>query len=289
MPILRVAVLRVERVGLTTVQDLGRLGWAHLGVSPSGAADQSAYQLANRLVGNAPTSAVLETSGGLILTALSECVVVITGSECVAVADGVVLDHCRPILLNAGYSLRVDRMIGGVRSYVGFGGGIIGSPVLGSLAHDTLGGIVPIPLQEGCVLSLGQHEHTIIGSDIPIAPRARLDLRVSAGPHHTLFSEDVLTTITQSTWRVSPDASRIGIRLTGGFPSISVTGGLASIPLVRGAIQITPDAELIVMVADHPTTGGYPVPAVMREHDVDDLAQRPSGAQVRLVVDRRSY
>lgn len=139
-------MLSIERVGITTVQDVGRRGLAYLGVPTSGAADRASYLLANRLAGNVPGAAMFETSGGLSFTALDDVDVVVTGAECDAAIGSRPAAHCAPMLLRAGETFSVTRVCEGVRAYVAVSGGIVGTPILGSLSHDTLSGIVPVAL-----------------------------------------------------------------------------------------------------------------------------------------------
>lgn len=268
--------LRVDRVGITTVQDLGRRGWAHVGVPRSGAADRTSHKLANRLVGNPPGAASIETSGGLVLTALDDCVVVVAGAECEASVDGRAVAHCRSTRVPSGATLRMNRLVSGVRSYLAVAGGIRGEALLGSLSHDTLSGIVPLPLAIGTTLVVGSPTGTPTGLDVPITPRDDRVLRVDPVPHLDARSVQIPVVVAST-------ADRIGVRLRG-YPAPHAAGGeLASVPLVRGAIQLTPENELVVMLADHPTTGGYPVIGVMQPDDVDLLAQIPSGSGVVLV------
>jgi biotin-dependent carboxylase-like uncharacterized protein len=288
-------MIRVDRVGLTTVQDEGRRGYAHLGVPRSGAADLGSYRLANRLAGNDSRAAVLETSGGLVATALRDVTIVLTGADCEATVDVRPLSRCRATTMQAGESLRVERIRGGTRAYVSVAGGIVGIEgptgdhrLLGSLSHDTLGGFTPVSLHDGVVLGLG----------VPLDPPSSLDLAVdydrsrplamSEGPHQEMFTVEFIRWVVSTTWSVSATSNRVGIRLvavraTNDAATTSssdlassrgvVLGELDSIPLVRGAVQVTPSNELVVMLADHPTTGGYPVIGVVTARDVDRLSQ----------------
>lgn len=275
--------LRVDRVGITTVQDLGRRGWAHVGVPRSGAADRTSHRLANRLVGNPPGAATIETSGGLVLTALDDCVVVVAGAECEASVDGRAVAQCRSTRVPSGATLRVNRLVSGVRAYLAVAGGIHGEALLGSLSHDTLSGIVPVPLAGGTTLVVGSPTGTPTGLDVPITPRDDRVLRVDPVPQAAHAVPQLDARSVQIPVVVSSTADRIGVRLRG-YPASRAAGGeLASVPLVRGAVQLTPENELVVMLADHPTTGGYPVIGVMQPDDVDLLAQTPSGSGVVLV------
>ena len=290
-----VVTLCVERVGITTVQDRGRPGWAHLGVPHSGAADRASYELANRLAGNEPQAAAFETSGGLVLHAVRDMVIVLTGPDCEAFVDDAPLDRCRATRVAAGQRVRITRMRAGVRAYLAVTGGIDCTMMLGSRAHDTLSGvasgIVALPLSDGTEVSLGTSHGEPHSLDVPIATVLDGHVRLSEGPHAELFPPQVLEQLTKLEWTVSPASNRIGVRLTSTNSSkksladalrINSLGELNSMALVRGAVQLTPSGELVVMLADHPTTGGYPVVGVVHRGDVDQLSQLPPGAHVNL-------
>lgn len=298
-------MLRIDRVGLSTVQDLGRSGWAHLGVPTSGAADRYSHQLANRLLGNSPGAATLETSGGLILTAMAKCVVVVTGADCEALIDDRVVGHCQAHALRINETLRVNRVRSGMRSYVAVAGGIVGQALLGSLAHDTLSKIIPLPLTQGTLLRVGHEHGPITGIDVPITPESGRILHVFAGPHHegdtnTSRDNSAWEVLLADSWIVDESSDRIGVRLERVrsehvrlervSPGGADHGITPSIPLVRGAVQLTPSGQLLVMLADHPTTGGYPVIAVVHADDVDVLAQCVPGSHLRFrrLGDQRS-
>lgn len=276
-------MLRIERVGITTVQDVGRRGLAHLGVPTSGAADRASYLLANRLAGNAPSAAMFETSGGLSFTALDDVDVVVTGAECDAAIGSRHTAHCAPMLLRTGETFSVTRIREGVRAYVAVSGGIVGTPILDSLSHDTLSGIVPVALHTGASLRIGVAVSAPSSLDAPVRPDRLQSLRVSSGPHRDLVGSSAVDGILRGTFRVSASSDRIGVRLRGAGVSLARDiFSLPSVPLVRGAVQLTPSGELVVMLADHPTTGGYPVIAVAHTDDVDRLAQTAANAVLTL-------
>lgn len=291
------AALRIERVGFTTLQDLGRPGWAHLGVPHSGAADRTSHALANRLAGNTADAATFETSGGLVLRAMRDTIVVLTGPDCEAFVDDVPLARCRATRVAAGQCVRVTRMYAGIRSYLAVAGGIECAMMLGSRSHDTLSGtssgIVPLQLSDGAELSVGMPPREPHGLDVPITPILDGRIRLSEGPHAELFPLQVLKQLlTKSGWTVSPSSNRIGVRLASSSNNTNSLvdelnsnslGELDSMALVRGAMQLTPSGELVVMLADHPTTGGYPVIAVVHADDVDVTGQRSPGAMVNMV------
>lgn len=285
--------LRVERAGFTTLQDLGRPGWAHLGVPHSGAADRTSHALANRLAGNAATAATLETSGGLVVRAEHDMVVVLTGADCDAFVDGTPLARCRATRVAAGKVIRVERMRVGVRSYLAIAGGIDGTVMLGSQSHDTLSSIVPQPLTDGVALHIGAAQRDHYSLDVPIEPTRRASVRLSRGPHAELIADATLRHVTTAMWSVSEASNRVGVRLTATETNMasqnSLLGGqllgeLDSMALVRGAVQLTPSGELVVMLADHPTTGGYPVMAVVHAEDVDSMGQYEPTSSVRFLL-----
>lgn len=274
--------LRIERPGITTVQDLGRKGWAHLGVPPSGAADRASHALANRLAGNGAEAAGLETSGGLVLTMLHDTTVVVAGADCDAFVDDAPLRRCTATLVRTGQRVRIGRMHEGIRSYLAVAGGISGPDVLGSRSHDTLSGISPITLREGAELEVGRPHGTATSLDVAVSPQRADRVRLRHGPHLPMFSENLRHEVVARHWAVSPHSDRVGVRLTTKTAFAGVPGELISIPLIRGAVQLTPAGELVVMVSDHPTTGGYPVIGVVDADHVDQLAQTATGSVVRL-------
>jgi len=295
-------MIRVDRVGLTTVQDEGRRGFAHLGVPRSGAADRGSYRLANRLAGNDSSAAVLETSGGFVATALRDVTVVLTGADCEATVDARPLSRCRATTMRAGESLRVERIRSGTRAYISVAGGIVGveghdvdHQLLNSLSHDTLSGFTPVLLHNGVVLRLGAPLNPPSSLDLAIDHDRSQPLAMSEGPHREMFTVEFIRWVVSTTWSVSATSNRVGIRLvavraTNDAATTSssdlassrgvVLGELDSIPLVRGAVQVTPSNELVVMLADHPTTGGYPVIGVVPARDVDRLSQFVADAAV---------
>ena len=274
--------LIVERVGFTTVQDYGRPGWAHLGVPHSGAVDRGSFFLANRLAGNERSAAMLETSGGLSLRVVAPVTVVVTGADTDAYVNDQPLARCRATHVHTGDTIRINRVLDGMRCYVAFAGAVRGLAQLDSLSHDSLSEIVPISLTAGGEITLGTADRLATSLDVPIVPRRSPRLSLHTGPHHAMLSPEQRQDLATQKWSISKDSNRIGIRLTSGTLRQNKFPELLSLPLVRGAVQLTPSGELVVMLADHPTTGGYPVVGVLASDDVDDLAQRPSEAAVTL-------
>ncbi|MGJ7419614.1 biotin-dependent carboxyltransferase family protein [Streptomyces cinereoruber] len=280
------AVDAVRPGALTTVQDLGRPGYAHLGVVRSGALDPAAARLVNRLVGNAEGAAVLETTvDGCAVRPRCAVTVAVGGAPCPVRVDGRPAAWGTAVRVAAGSVVEVGTASRGLRAYVAFGGGIEVEPVLGSRSTDLLSGLGPAPLTRGTVLPLGADGTVRTPVDAPPwpGPPDALVLRVRLGPRDDWFTPGALRTLATRAYRVSPASNRIGLRLEGPALERSVTGELASEGMVLGAVQVPPDGRPVVFLADHPTTGGYPVVGVVREADLGAAAQAVPGTAVRFV------
>ncbi|MFI1163921.1 biotin-dependent carboxyltransferase family protein [Streptomyces sp. NPDC020801] len=283
--------LAVVRAGaLTTVQDAGRPGHAHLGVPRSGALDAPAAALVNRLVGNPAGAAVLETTlNGCAVRPRSAVTVAVGGAPCPVSVDGRPVPWGAPVRVPAGALLDVGTAACGVRSYVAVSGGVAVEPVLGSRSTDLLSGLGPAPLADGVVLPLGQPAGLHARVDVVPQPRppAELVLRVTPGPREDWFTPAALGTFASRPYRVSSASNRIGLRTEGPALERALPGELPSEGMVLGAVQVPPDGRPVVFLADHPTTGGYPVIAVVRTTDLPAAAQAAPGTPVRFVPVRR--
>ncbi|MFE9094445.1 biotin-dependent carboxyltransferase family protein [Streptomyces sp. NPDC007264] len=280
--------LAVVRAGaLTTVQDLGRPGHAHLGVPRSGALDAPAAALVNRLVGNPPEAAVLETTlNGCAVRPRSAVTVAVGGAPCPVTVDGRPAPWGAPVRVPAGALLDIGPARSGVRSYLGVSGGVAVEPVLGSRSTDLLSGLGPPPLTDGAVLPLGRPAGPPARVDaVPQpGPPAELVLRVTPGPRDDWFTADAVRTLVTRAYRVSSASNRIGLRTEGPALERARTGELPSEGMVLGAVQVPPDGRPVVFLADHPTTGGYPVIAVVRATDLAAAAQAAPGTPVRFTA-----
>ena len=272
--------MTVVRAGpLLTVQDAGRAGLAHLGVPPSGAADRRSYALANALVGNEAGAACLEaTLAGPALRFDPPAVVAVTGAETDARLDG------EPLPLGEareGALLELGRCRIGIRAYVAVAGGVDVEPVLGSRSHDLLTGLGPPPLRDGHTVPIGPHGSQGCGTPPRCPIPLGAPLGVVPGPRADWFDLDALLA---TTWRVSPASNRIGTRLDGPPLERLRHEELLSEGVVTGALQVPPDGQPILLGPDHPTTGGYPVVAVVCEADLPRAAQLAPGSKVQFSI-----
>jgi biotin-dependent carboxylase-like uncharacterized protein len=271
-------MIEVVRPGpLATVQDLGRSGYAHLGVPFSGAADRASLCLANRLVGNAEDAAGLElTFGGAALRFGSAAWIAVTGAPLLV----------RPGAMNAPYHVTAGTVVefgapsAGVRTYVAVRGGIDVPPVLGSRSTDVLSGLGPAPLVAGDRLPVGRATGLITVDVAPgFAPEDEPVLRLAAGPRDDWF--ETLAPLTSVPYEVTPQSNRVGVRLDGPALVRRRQGELPSEGMVTGSVQVPPNGLPIIFLADHPTTGGYPVAAVLVADDISRAAQLRPGQRVR--------
>jgi biotin-dependent carboxylase-like uncharacterized protein len=287
-------VTRIEVISpgpLTTIQDLGRPGWAHIGVPRSGATDRESLKLANRLVGNSEGSAALETTlVGPQLRPDGPVTVALTGAHVDARVGA------RPVPMNTGVELgnreilKLGTAKSGLRTYIAFAGGLDVPLALASAATDTLTGLGPAPLKRGDIFRLVSEGIGVSSGGVPAAishpalPVATT-LRVVLGPRDDWFTADAIKRLTSEPFTVTPASNRIGLRLTGPPLERARNDELPSEGMVPGALQVPPGGQPIMLLADHPTTGGYPVIAVVIDADLPFAAQLRPGQLLRFAVD----
>jgi biotin-dependent carboxylase-like uncharacterized protein len=272
-------MIEVVRSGpLATVQDVGRAGYAHLGVPLSGAADRPSLCLANRLVGNPEDAAGLElTFGGAALRFESAAWIAVTGAPLLLGRTATMNAPCH---VRAGTTVEFGTPSAGVRTYVAVRGGVEVPAVLGSRSTDVLSGLGPAPLSAGDRLPVGRATGLIT---VDVAPGLPLEdepvLRIAAGPRDDWFAS--LAPLTAEAYEVTAQSNRVGVRLDGPALTRRRRGELPSEGMVTGSLQVPPNGLPIIFLADHPTTGGYPVAAVLAAADVPRAAQLRPGQRVR--------
>ncbi len=280
--------IEVVRAGpLTTVQDAGRVGLAHLGVPRAGPLDRPAARLANRLVSNAEDAAVLETTlGGVAVRAGTSLTVAVTGAPSPVTVDGRPVPFGVAVAVGAGEVLDVGPAVSGMRSYLTVAGGLAVPSVLGSRSRDTLSGLGPAPLADGDVLEVGPATGPTpaVSYTVPPVTTSPVVLRVSAGSGADRFGDGGLAVLLGSTYEVSAVSNRVGARLAGPPVAQLSDAELESEGMVLGAVQVPPDGQPVVLLADHPTTGGYPVIAVVDPDGLAALAQARPGSAVRFAL-----
>jgi KipI family sensor histidine kinase inhibitor len=285
--------IEVEQAGLlSSVQDLGRPGFLRLGVSRGGVADRPAAIAANTALGNPRGAALVETSGpGLVLRFLKTTRFCLTGGDLGAILERDDLGRWpvplgRPVLARPGNRLRLSELRGGFRCYLALLGGLDVAPVLGSRSTDlggAFGGLGGRALATGDRLGTLEPPRSPESEVRASPPGLDVALRVVPGPQADHFEPAALETLYGSEYALEPDADRTGCRLRG--PRLEARPAeIVSDGLLPGAIQVPPDGQPIVMLADAPTSGGYPKPGVVVEEDLAKLAQlAPGSGRVRFV------
>jgi biotin-dependent carboxylase-like uncharacterized protein len=276
---------------LTLIEDLGRPGNAAVGAARSGALDRGALRLANRLVGNREDAAALELLvGGLTVGIEQPLWFAITGALCPVTLDGQPVEPDEAVHARAGQRLQVGTAQRGLRAYLAVRGGVAAQPALGSRSRDVLAEIGPPPLSAGHLIRLDsepQAEIPAVDTMTVAAPtRDAVTIRVMPGPREHWFTAAALDRFYDEEWTVTAQGNRTGIRLqaadsTGGAElEREISGELPSEAMVAGAIQVPPSGQPTVLLADHPTTGGYPVIAVVTDASLDAFAQLRPGQRV---------
>lgn len=274
--------LRVQKPGLfTTIQDAGRPGHGRWGVSPGGAMDPLALALSNRLVGNSIQTAVLEvTALGPELVFEEEATFAVTGADLSATLEGIRLPLAQAHRARPGQVLKFGARVQGARAYVAVAGGLArgARPFLGSVATDIetgLGGVGGRPLRAGDVLELEpqpsfQPRTVQAGWERWYEPRDVVRFIPEVG---TRLPPEAVERFTGSRFRISPRSNRVGYRLEGTPLPTESTGMQLSEPVAPGTLQLPPDGNPIVLMADRQTTGGYPRLGHVIRADVPKLAQ----------------
>ncbi|MBA3416957.1 MAG: biotin carboxyl carrier domain-containing protein, partial [Chloroflexia bacterium] len=275
-----------------TVQDLGRPGLMHLGVSPGGALDLRALVLGNRLLGNEPGAAGLEIAlSGPRLRVEVAALAVLAGADLGATLDGDPLPRWQPFAVGPGQELaftRPARPGSGMRAYLCLDGGLATPVVMGSRATDLFGGIGGRALRAGDFLPLGP-----AASDAAAVLRRRLvepppapehdagPIRVVLGPQRDRFTAEGIACLLESEWTVSLSSDRMGLRLNG--PAIGLTAGADAVSegIAAGSIQVPGDGQPIALLPARQTIGGYPKIAVVIGADLDRLGQLGPNDMVR--------
>ena len=280
----------IDVSGLVTIQDSGRTGWRKFGVPVSGPMDTFAFQAANALVGNMPQHAALEIGlGDITLRALHDCVIALAGTGyglSIYVWD---FPLWSSYYVRAGWMIRLNKLDSGMWAYLAMAGGVSpfdeaqGQPVLDSQStylRGHFGGLAGRQLQAGDVLKSGvpsRHLTELAARTLPEEARPFYSdnptVAVIMGPQEKYFTEESLEKFLSSEYRVSRTSDRMGYRLEGAALTHRNKKELISEGMTMGAIQVPANGQPIVMMADSPTTGGYPKIGTVSSTDLPLLAQ----------------
>lgn len=256
---------------LASVQDLGRPGFMHYGISSNGAMDQYSYLMGNELVGNAfPQPSIEITAFDFQMSSTIDIPICITGAPAELTIDSLPIAAGQMIMLPAGKVLSVEKIRQGLRVYIAVGGGIEVPLVLGSCTMDTVGMI-------GERLCPGQQ---LMLKNPPPDYGSPWNIRVCDGCNVDVFA-DHLQQFYQTAYTVAPDSNHVGIRLEG----LPIVGHQPTEVMSRGvcagSIQIVPSGAPIIVLKGRGGTAGYPIIAVVSAVDMDLIGQIRPGDAVR--------
>ena len=277
-----------------TVQDLGRRGSQRYGVSVSGVLDLQAAVIANRLVGNPASAAMLEaTFGGAAITFEQDTKVAVAGAEVAVDVDSLPIPNWETVIVPAGVTLTLGIPSSGLYSYVAIEGGIDVPSMLGSRSTHVasgIGGFEGRALASGDVLQLGTdsdgHSRPRAGTTapaglIPACEQRDARIQVIEGPQIDAFDADARDVFLTAQFSVSNLTDRQGARLDG--PEVSAIGGkhdIVSDPAYMGAVQVPADGKPIVLLADRQPTGGYAKIASVVAADLPAVVQKAPGTEI---------
>ena len=287
--------ITILRPGLfTTIQDTGR--WAHqaIGVPVSGPMDRLSHRVANALVGNETTAALLEaTLAGPEIRIENAAVIAVTGADFSARLDADTIPLHRPIRCRPGAVLRFGERRSGARAYIAFAGGIVTPSILGSRATHTycgLGGLDGRAIAAGDRLPLGE-ERAPSSSPIVSSPAKTVGgakVRVIPGPQLDFFPPEALDVLQRTRFTVTSQSDRMGYRLTGATIPCVEGREMISDATFTGALQVPPSGNPILLMSDRQTSGGYPQLATVITADLPAAGQLAPGDWIEFEICTRA-
>lgn len=298
-PEVKKQIIQIEQCGfLTTIQDAGRTNYLQNGVSKGGAMDTYSMQLANLLAGNDLSAPVLElTQSPHQFKFLKDTLVAFAGGGLQPQINGTELAILQTHFIKAGTILELKLQIPGFRLYMAVAGGFASNAFLNSYATDLLvheGGFEGRALKKGDTLSsqnnLTEFQNILYsvlqnGADIKFnldkAYFQKNSIRVIKGVEWDYLTQEAKEKIANTSFSISPQSSRMGYRLTGEVITANRPCDIISSPVTQGTVQLTSSGELIVLMADAQTVGGYPRVLQVIAADLPILAQKKPGELIQ--------
>jgi len=279
--------------GLATIQDSGRKGWRRFGVPISGPMDVFAFRAANALAGNPSNFAVIEIGlGDMTLRALQDCVIAVAGAGYNLSIYLWEFPLWSSFFVRGGWTIRFNKMDDGMWAYLAIAGGIQTQPALGSRStyrRGAFGGLEGRPLRAGDRIPTGKPLHalgSLAARTLPIEACPSYSngpfIDIIMGPQTKYFNNKSIETFLSSEYSISLTSDRMGYRLEGPGLTHRSNAELISEGITFGAVQVPASGQPIVMMADCPTTGGYPKIAAVASADLPLLAQCvPNKSKIR--------
>ena len=274
----------IDASGLVTFQDSGRHGFASYGVPTSGPMDWFAYQAANSLVGNSANAPVIEIGlGEAVFRAKRNCVLAVTGAGFEVLNYVWTFPLWTSFFMRAGWYVNIKKKSGGNWAYLAATGGFEVDSILGSRSTYLRGGLGDT-IRAGDLLQTGKPSHELLklaARDFPVEKYMVYSqspvIEIITGPQKERFTKEGYQTFLNSEYTLSSSFDRMGYRLEGSFISHNAGADLISEGITIGSVQVPANGQPIVMMADSPTTGGYPKIANVVTTSLPLLAQCESG------------
>jgi antagonist of KipI len=288
---MRNPTIRIIKGGLlSTVQDTGRYGFQRYGMPAGGAMDVFSLLLANRILGNQQNAPCIETTmDGPMILFKAEAYITICGADMQPRINDKSVKNNRVIIAKPGDVLSFKGLRTGCRSYIAFAGGLKIEPVMGSCATYLpagIGGFKGRKLKAGDEIELANQPVSLVDFSLPenlnLIDKPKSPIRIIPGPEISYFAFSSIQKLLNSDFTILPQSDRMAYRLDG-VPVFPLAGkaDIISSGIPFGTIQIPADGQPIIMMADRPTTGGYPRIAVVASVDLPRLAQLKPGDRIQ--------
>ena len=287
--------LQIIKAGIfDTIQDCGRYGYQHLGINPGGAMDIYSAQLCNALLGkelNAPVIEMHFPSSKILFE--KEAVICITGADFLPVINQQKVPVGQPIVVNRGGNLQFEKVNFGARSYLSVMQNMEADKWLNSYSTNLkaeAGGFRGRALKKADILNFKNNidcKNLLAGKDVVLLPwglqqtiKPSRVIRFVKGNEWNMLTDNAMATFEQSAYKISNTSDRMGYRLIGNKLKIREHSSMISSAVTFGTIQLLPDGQLIVLMSDHQTTGGYPRIGHVITADLPFLAQKKPGEEI---------
>lgn len=290
---MKLPIFRVLRPGfLSTLQDGGRRGVMHQGLAEGGALDLPALHWANRMLDNPPEATAIEiTLGGLQVEVLDVADIALTGADAGCRLEDRPLANWETHRVEPGQILRFGHARDGLRSYLAVAGGLAGRAP--TIPRERLGGLNDDGSPLTCADRLDrQRRPGLLTCRRLVPPPLRppggddgehtITLDFLHGGQWDALPEDTRRSLTDASWTIRSDSDRMAVRLAG--PALSSLPGIRSEPIAPGTIQLPPDGQPILLMADRQTLGGYAVAGWLTPTSLAQLAQLRPGRAIKLRI-----
>ena len=290
--------LQIIKAGiLDTIQDQGRFGYQHLGINPGGAMDRFSAQIANSLLGKELNAAVIEMHFPAAKILFDkETIICITGADFTPKINKKNIPLHQPVLVNKNTELRFEKKISGARCYLSLLPDIAMDKWLNSYSTNLVaqaGGYQGRALQKGDKLNFknnAEFKNSLNQKDFLKLPwrateiiQSKKEIRFIKGNEWEWLTENAKEIFAKSNYKILNNSNRMGYRLQGNALNVQEDKQLISSGVTFGTIQLLPDGQVIILMADHQTTGGYPRVGHVISADLPSLAQCNPGDEINFI------